>query len=81
MGYAIIALAIVGFGVGMTFRLKVLLMILILLLAASIIFSLGTGFSFLHASLTIMAVQTVVQGSYFLGLLARSALTGARGAV
>lgn len=77
MGYAFIALAIVGFGVGMTFRLKVLLLILPLLLGASIIFSLVAGFGFLHTSLTVMAVQTVVQGGYFVGLLARSALAGA----
>ena len=77
MGYALIVLAIVGFGIGMTFRLKVLLLVLPLLLGASIIFSLGAGFSFLQTSLTIMVMQTVVQGSYFVGLLARSALISA----
>jgi hypothetical protein len=49
-------------------------MVIGLLLLFSIIFSLGTGLNFFDGLLTIMAVQTVVQGSYFLGLVARAAL-------
>jgi hypothetical protein len=74
MGYAAIALAALGFTSGLLFRLKTLLLLLGLLLVSSIMFSLGSGFSFLDSALTIMATQTIVQGSYFLGLLARAAL-------
>jgi hypothetical protein len=71
MGYAF-SLAILGFAVGAVFRLKVLLSILAPLLLVSVVFSLARGFGFLDTALTIMAVQTIVQGSYFLGLLARA---------
>jgi hypothetical protein len=72
MGYAVISLAILGFAVGVVFRLKVLLSILALLFLVSVLFSLGRGFSFLDTALTIMVVQTILQGSYFLGLVARA---------
>jgi hypothetical protein len=72
MGEAAIALAVLGFAVGLVFRLKVLLPILALLLIGSIGFSLERGFSFLETALTIMVVQSIVQGSYFLGLLVRA---------
>jgi hypothetical protein len=72
MGYAAFSLAILGFAVGAVFRLKVLLSILAPLLLVSVVFSLARGFGFLDTALTIMAVQTIVQGSYFLGLLARA---------
>jgi hypothetical protein len=75
---AIIALAILGFAVGVLFRLKILLAILALLLLASIAFSLACGFSFLGTALTIIVVQSVVQGSYFVGLLVRAALAAAQ---
>lgn len=73
MGYAALALAILGFAIGTLFRLQVLLMLIALLLLFSIAFSFGSGLSFPSSLMTIMAVQTVVQGSYFLGLLARGA--------
>jgi hypothetical protein len=72
MYYAAIALAMLGGAVGVTFRLKILLMIVALMLLVSIVFSLANGFSFLDTALTIMAVQTILQGSYFLGLVART---------
>jgi hypothetical protein len=75
MGDAAIALAILGFAVGIMFRLKVLLSILALLLIVSVVFSLARGFAFLDTALTIMAVQAIVQGSYFLGLVVRAAFT------
>jgi hypothetical protein len=78
MGDAVIALAILGFAVGVVFRLKILLSILGLLLVATVVFSLARGFTFLDTALTIMAVQSIVQASYFLGLLARAAVTGAQ---
>jgi hypothetical protein len=72
MGYAAFSLAILGFAVGAVFRFKVLLAILALLLLVSVVFSLACGFNFLDTALTIMAVQTILQGSYFLGLVARA---------
>ncbi len=72
MLYAAIALAIVGFVVGILFRFKVLLPILLLLLLVSIIFSLGRGFGFLDTVLTVFVAQTIMQTSYFLGLVARA---------
>jgi hypothetical protein len=75
MVYAAIMLAILGIAVGLVFRLTILLAILGLLLVVSILFSLGHGFNFLDTALTIMVVQTILQCSYFLGLVFRSALT------
>ena len=72
MGYAAIALAILGFAIGVMFQLRVLLMIVGLLLLLSIVFSIGHGFTFLGTLLTIMVAQTVLQGAYFIGLIARS---------
>jgi hypothetical protein len=76
MGDAAIALAILGVAVGIVFRLQVLVLVLALLLAASIILSVTWGFGFLKTALIIMAVQGIVQGSYFLGLVVRAALAG-----
>jgi hypothetical protein len=61
-----------GFAAGVVFRLQVLLSILALLFLVSILFSLGRGFNFLDTALTIMVVQTILQGSYFLGLVTRA---------
>jgi hypothetical protein len=72
---AAIALAILGLAVGVAFRLKVLLPILALLLVVSILFSIVRGFTFFDAALTIMAAQSIVQGGYFLGLIARALFT------
>jgi hypothetical protein len=72
MYYTAIALAMLGVAVGVTFRLKILLAIVALMLLISVVFSLANGFSFLDTALTIMAVQTILQGSYFLGLVART---------
>jgi heme/copper-type cytochrome/quinol oxidase subunit 4 len=77
LGSAAIALALLGFAVGVVFRLKILLSILTLLLVVSIVFSFARGFTFLGTALTIMAVQCIVQSSYFLGLVVRAALTAA----
>lgn len=72
MVYCAIALAIVGFVVGVAFRLRVLLTLVGMLLLLSIVFSLGNGFSFLKTALTIMVAQTIFQVTYFIGLAARS---------
>jgi hypothetical protein len=77
MGSAAIALVILGFAVGAVFRLKILLSILALVLVITIVFSLTRGFTFLDTALTIMAAQSIVQASYFLGLVARAVLTAA----
>ena len=77
MVYAAIALAIVGAAVGLAFRLKILLPVLALLLVVSVVFSLERGFGFLDTALTIMDVQTILQASYFLGLVIRAVLTAA----
>lgn len=72
MGYAAIALAIGGFVVGLMFRLRLLILIVGLILILAIAFSLGRGFTFLETALTIIVAQTILQGGYFLGLVARS---------
>ena len=77
MGNAAVALAIIGFAAGTVFRLWILLPILVLVLLVSILFSLLGGFTFLDSALTIMAAQAVVQGSYFLGLVARAVFSAA----
>ena len=75
---AAIALAILGVAVGVAFRLKILLSILALLLVVSVAFSIARGFTFLDTALTIMAVQSIVQGCYFLGLVVRAVLAAAQ---
>jgi hypothetical protein len=77
MGSAAIALVILGFAVGAVFRLKILLSILALVLVITVVFSLTRGFTFLDTALTIIAAQTIVQTSYFLGLVLRAVLTAA----
>ena len=77
MGYSTIALATLGFSVGVIFRLKVLLMVLLVLLVGSIGFSLAKNFTVLNTALTIIITQGTVQSSYFLGMLARIAFTSA----
>jgi hypothetical protein len=72
MIYAAIALAIIGFVVGVMFRFRVLLPILLALLLVSIIFALGHELSFLGVVWTVMVAQGIVQASYFLGLVVRT---------
>ena len=73
MGYSTIALATLGFLVGIIFRLKVLLLVLAVLLVASIGFSLASNFTVLNTALPIIITQGTVQSSYFFGMLARVA--------
>jgi hypothetical protein len=72
MGYAAIALAIVGSAVGLRFRLKVLLPFLMLLPIGSAIYAVLGGWNFFNAFLTIIAAPTILQVGYFLGVLVRS---------
>jgi hypothetical protein len=41
----------------------------------SVVFSFACGFTFLDTALTIMIAQTILQGSYFLGLVIRAIFT------
>ncbi len=77
MGSAAIALVILGFAVGAVFRLRILLLILALVLVVTVVFSVNRGFSFLDTALTIMAAQSIVQASYFLGLVVRAVAAAA----
>jgi len=72
MGYAAIALATLGFAVGLVFRIKVLLAIVALLVVVSVVVSVAQDFSFLETALLIMVAQSIVQASYFLGLVMRA---------
>jgi hypothetical protein len=78
MGYAALVLAMMGFAIGTRFRIKVLLPVLVVLLLVSIATSVARGFSILEAALTVFVVQTIVQCSYFAGLLARVILSAVR---
>jgi hypothetical protein len=73
--YAATALAILGIAVGIAFRYRALLPIVGVLLVASVVFSLARGFDFLETALTVLLAQTILQGSYFLGLLIRAIFT------
>jgi hypothetical protein len=65
MGHLTIALATLGFSVGVVFRLKVLLLVLAVLLVGSIGFSLARNFTVPNTALTIITTQGTVQSSYF----------------
>lgn len=78
MGYAAIALAVVGFGLGVTFRFKVLLPVLVLLLVISIVYTVMQGFSFPRAALAVVEVQSIVQVGYFFGVVLRAVVAGMR---
>jgi hypothetical protein len=85
MEYAAVVLAIVGFAVGLTSRMKVLLPVVGMLFLASLGVSIGQGFTFLGSVLTVMMAQTVLQACYFLGLVAKAVFysaqnSGTRGA-
>lgn len=85
MEYAAVILAIVGFAVGLTSRMKVLLPVVGVLFLASLGFSIGQGFTFLESALTLIVAQTILQTCYFLGLIARAIFysaqnSGTRGA-
>lgn len=77
MGYAAVVLAMMGFAIGTRFRIGVLLPVLVLLLV-SIAMSVARGFSILEAALTVILAQTIVQCSYFAGLLAHAILSAIR---
>jgi hypothetical protein len=78
MEYAAVALVLVGVAIGLLSRLTVLSFVVGFVFLASLVFSLGSGFSFLNAALTVVVTQTLLQSSYFLGLLVRAAFTADR---
>lgn len=78
MEYAVIALAVVGFGLGVAFRFKVLLPILAILLVVSIVYTAAHSFSFLSAALAVVEVQSIVQVGYFFGVVLRAIFAGMR---
>jgi hypothetical protein len=78
MGYAAITLAIMGFVIGLRFRLKVLLPVVVLLLIGSVIFAVLQGWHFFTVLLAIVAAQTILQVGYFSGILLRWAMSGRR---
>jgi hypothetical protein len=75
MEYAALALAVLGLVLGVAFRLKVLLLFLALLVIVSAIFAIGTGWGFPGTLLTIFVAQSIVQVSYFVGVVGRSMMT------
>jgi hypothetical protein len=77
MEYTTVLLALLGFAVGIMFRLQVLLLVAVLLVPVTIVFARFNGFGFLGVGSTIMVAQTIVQASYFWGLVARTALGAA----
>jgi hypothetical protein len=69
---AVVAIALLGFAAGLVFRLNALIVILVVLLFLSIGYAIAQHFGILTSILTIFGAQIIAQGSYFLGLVARS---------
>jgi hypothetical protein len=67
-----ILIALLGFAVGTFSRLRILLMVVALLAPLSILFALAWDFSALGAATINMVAQTILQASYFLGLVTRA---------
>jgi disulfide bond formation protein DsbB len=74
MGYAAVALALLGLAIGTMCRLSALIVIVAGLFFLSIGLSIFHHLTLLNAILVIMGTQTIVQGSYFLGVVARTLL-------
>ena len=74
MMYVAITLVLLGFVIGMALRLSALVSALVLLLVPSAAVSFAYGLDFLEAAFAVMAMQTIVQSSYFGGSLVRAAL-------
>lgn len=75
MEYAGVAIAILGFIIGATFRLRFLLGIVLLLLPISLVFSVSHGYGLLATVAMVVVPQALLQGGYFLGLLGRAAFS------
>jgi len=78
MAYAAIGIGAIGFAVGLMLRPRGLFWLVGLVLVASIAISVNSGSGFLSTLLTIMIAQTILQGSYFLGVAAHVFLSKRR---
>jgi hypothetical protein len=67
-----VVVALLGFAAGFVSRLSFLIVVLVFLLFLSIGYSIAHHYGILTATLTVVGVQVVAQGSFFLGLVARS---------
>jgi hypothetical protein len=72
MEYTAIAVATLGWTVGITFRLRFLLGVVILLFVISLVFSFSREYGLRDTALIILVPQAILQGSYFLGLVSRA---------
>lgn len=71
MEYGAIAIAVVGFCLGLGFRLKVLLPFLAVLLIATTVLAAFRSYGLLDSVVTTVSAQFIIQGGYFVGLLTR----------
>ncbi|MBN9003786.1 MAG: hypothetical protein J0H40_00085 [Rhizobiales bacterium] len=69
-----VALAVIGFLAGLTVRLPTLLLVLSLVLLFSILSAVNSGLGVTGTTVTIVCMQTIVQASYFIGLVAKAAI-------
>jgi hypothetical protein len=69
---AVITVALIGFAAGLVFRLNFLIVILVLLVFLSVGYNIANHFGLLPSIAIMIGVQAIAQGSYFLGLVARS---------
>jgi lysylphosphatidylglycerol synthetase-like protein (DUF2156 family) len=74
MGYALLALALVGFATGFAFRLKTLLLLVFAVFLLSLAFSFRFGFTLSRAAMTVVILQAVLQSCYLLGLVVHEVL-------
>jgi hypothetical protein len=78
MEYAAIALALLGFAIGALSRLSALVAVVVAVFILSVGFAIVHRLGLLNAVLLMVGAQTVVQGSYFLGLIARALMIDRR---
>jgi hypothetical protein len=78
MGYAAVALAVLGAVIGLTSRLKMLLWVVAVLLFGSTGLAIFCGFDLRDSFLMVMAAQAILQGSYLLALVIKSVLNAIR---
>ena len=71
MEYGVLAVAILGCAIGLTFRLRFLLGVVLLVLAISSVCLLFYGSGLWGKVLIILVPQAVLQGGYFVGLVSR----------
>jgi len=72
MMYAAVAVAILGFILGLKFRLRLVLGIIVLLFACSLVYCFSYDAPLFDKILIVLGPQGILQSSYFLGLLSRN---------